>query len=145
MEGAHSMPKLKATQILQIGLPYKVTVIWTSNGQQLAFYAILENHSLVTCVKIWSYKKLCLSILNDHWYVSRTYYLTPGGSAEKGPLQFAGPGTISGLNQWFFSSDFEFWSWSWSPLLFQLLEEAYHYKRPKDRQGKSEMFRVSES
>merc|ERR1712080_631102 len=25
--------------------------------------------------------------------------------------------------------------------LFQLLEEAYHYKRPKDRQGKSEMFR----
>merc|ERR1712107_206647 len=25
--------------------------------------------------------------------------------------------------------------------LFQLLEEAYHYKRPKDRQGKSEIFR----
>ena len=27
--------------------------------------------------------------------------------------------------------------------LFQLLEEAYSYKRPRDRQGKSEMFRVS--
>ena len=27
--------------------------------------------------------------------------------------------------------------------VLQLLEEAYHYKRPKDRQGKSEMFRVS--
>ena len=27
--------------------------------------------------------------------------------------------------------------------LYQLLEEAYTYKRPKDRQGKSEMFRVS--
>ena len=33
-------------------------------------------------------------------------YLTPGGSAEKGPLQFAGPGTISGLNQCYF-----FWFW----------------------------------
>ena len=29
--------------------------------------------------------------------------------------------------------------------LYQLLEEAYAYKRPKDRQGKSEMFRVSRS
>ena len=27
--------------------------------------------------------------------------------------------------------------------LFQLLEEAYSYKRPRDRQGKSEIFRVS--
>ena len=77
-------------------------------------YRSLENHSLVTCVKIWSYKKLCLSLsilndvtkITDHWYVSRTYYLTPGGSAEKGPLQFAGPGTISGLNQCYF-----FWFW----------------------------------
>ena len=29
------------------------------------------------------------------------------------------------------------------PELFQLLEEAYSYKRPRDRQGKSEIFRVS--
>ena len=153
MEGAYSLPKLKAMQILQIGLPYKVTVIWTSNGQQLAFYAILENHSLVTCVKIWSYKKLCLSLsilndvtkITDHWYVSRTYYLTPGGSAEKGPLQFAGPGTISGLNQCFLLLILNFECSLDHLLFFQLLEEAYHYKRPKDRQGKSEMFRVSES
>ena len=27
--------------------------------------------------------------------------------------------------------------------LLQLLEEAYSYKRPRDRQGKSEIFRVS--
>ena len=73
MEGAYSLPKLKAMQILQIGLPYISNCLWTSNGQQMNqqwttngfLYHIdrsLEEHSLVTCVKIWSYKKLCLSL-----------------------------------------------------------------------------------
>ena len=76
-------------------------------------------------------------ITDQYWGVAWTYWLTSGGPAEKGPLQSAGPGTISGCL-------FSDWNWmSWSTLIFQLLEEAYHYKRPKDRQGKSEMFRVS--
>ena len=123
---------------------------WTTNGFLYHIDRSLEEHSLVTCVKIWSYKKLCLSLsilIIPIISLIRISNLLPyaRGICRKRTSPICRTRNYFRFKPVLFLLILNFECSLDHLLFFQLLEEAYHYKRPKDRQGKSEMFRVSES